>query len=136
MDVNQVAIELTERIKLVAPDAYVHPNPPEALQPPCFIVSYPAQIDYDETYGRGMDKIIGWEIVGVAGGVSLHTTRKTLLAWASGGLGGVKGVLETGTYASFDEIQVTQATFDVFDMAGVQYMSATWLVNIWGTGRA
>jgi hypothetical protein len=135
VDINAVADELAERLKQLGADIYVHPNPPESLTPPAIILSYPKSIDYDETYGRGMDKIVDWEIVAVTGAVSLLTSRKRVMALASGGTSGLKAVLEIPGYESFDEIRVSTASFDVFTMAGVDYISCTWLVDIWGTGK-
>jgi hypothetical protein len=135
VDVNAVADELTARLKQLGSDFYVHPNPPEALTPPAIIVSYPKSVDYDLTYGRGMDKITDWEIVAVTGAVSLETSRRRVMKLASGGSQGLKALLELPGYESFDEIQVTTSSFDVFTMAGVDYISCTWLVDIWGTGR-
>jgi hypothetical protein len=136
MDANAVAEEITARLRQFEPRGYyIHPHPPEALTPPCLIVSYPKGIHYDETYGRGMDKIEDWEIVAAVSGVSLETSRKRILTLASGGLGGVKAVLEAPGYTSLDEIVVHDASFDAYEVAGVSYISCTWLVDIWGTGR-
>jgi hypothetical protein len=136
MDVNAVADELTERLKQLGPEYYIHPNPPDAVTPPAVILSYPKSVDYDETYGRGMDKISDWEIVAVTGAVSLLTSRKRVMKLASGGSGGLKALLELPGYESFDDLRVSTASFDVFTMAGVDYISCTWLVDIWGTGKA
>lgn len=136
MDVNAVADELAARLARLGSDFYIHPQPPEALTPPAIIVSYPKGIDYDQTYGRGMDKITDWEIVAVTGAVSLLTARKRIMKLASGGTAGLKAILEMPGYESFDEIRVSAASFDVFTMAGVDYISCTWLLDIWGTGKA
>jgi hypothetical protein len=47
----------------------------------------------------------------------------------------VKAVLEAPGYTSLDEIVVHDASFDAYEVAGVSYISCTWLVDIWGTGR-
>lgn len=135
MDINAVADEFTARLALLGPDFYIHPNPPESLTPPAIIVSYPKSIDYDETYGRGMDKITDWEIVAVVGQVSLLTARKRIMRLAGGGSASLKAVLEAPGYQSFDDLRVSTASFDVFTMAGVDYISCTWLVDVWGTGK-
>lgn len=138
MDLNAVADELVERLKtgLGPRGYYVSPQPPESITPPTIIVSYPKTVEYDETYGRGMDKITDWEILALTGAVSEFSARKRLLDLAGGGLGGVKALLEAPGQQSYDEIRVSSASFDVVTMAGVDYVSCTWLLDIWGTGRA
>jgi hypothetical protein len=138
VDLNAVADEIVGRLKTAFEPRgfYIHPQPAESLTPPALIVSYPKTVEYDETYGRGMDKVTDWEILAATGAVSEFSARKRLLQLAGGGLAGVKAVLEAPGQQSFDEIRVSSASFDVFTMAGVDYVSCTWLLDIWGTGRA
>lgn len=108
--------------------------PPDAVAPPAAIVSYPEEIVFDETYGRGMDRM-SLPVVVVVGKVSDRATRDTIAAYTSGsGSSSVKAVLEAGTYSAFHTIRVESVEFDVVSIAGTEYLAALFTLDIAGSG--
>lgn len=111
-----------------------HPYPPGSVTPPAGIVSYPERIDFDETYGRGMDRM-SLPLVLVVGKVSDRAARDALGAYCNGsGAKSVKAVLESGTYTAFDSLRVASIEFDVVSIGGVDYMAGLFTLDIAGSG--
>jgi hypothetical protein len=109
--------------------------PPPTVVPPAGIVSYPERISYDQTYSRGMDRIERLPVILVVGKATDRSARNKAAAWAAGsGSGSVKGVLEAHTWTSCHVLVVTECTFDVVTIAGVDYISAMFSLDISGSG--
>ena len=103
------------------------PNPPHA------VVSMPRG-DFDATYGRGMDR---WElpIILILGKVSERAARNAASPFVSGsGDKSFKQVLEAGTYTEFDTLRVQDFEFDVITFGAVDYLTATFTLDIAGRG--
>ena len=110
--------------------------PPGTVTPPAAIVSYPEDITFDETYGRGMDRM-SLPVVLVVGKVSDRTARDRLGAYCNGtGASSVKAVLESGTYSAFHTVRVASIEFDVVSIAGVDYIAALFTLDIAGSGTS
>ncbi|MEZ5411035.1 MAG: hypothetical protein R2761_23595 [Acidimicrobiales bacterium] len=108
--------------------------PPENVQAPAAVVAYPESIEYDVTYGRGVDTLTIPVII-VVGKVSDRASAKQLAAYMDGsGALSVKAVIEGATYTAFDIVQVTSADTDVYTFAGVDYVSAIFNLRISGPG--
>lgn len=118
----------------------VSPFPPDQVNPPFAIVTYPEDINFDATYERGADTMTLPVIVGV-GKVSDRASRDKLAAYCQGtGATSVKAVLEAGVeagaYTAFDSLRVQMAEFDLIKIAAVEYVAATFTLDIIGTGAA
>lgn len=108
--------------------------PPGTVSPPAAVVSYPDTYTYDETYGRGMDRL-KLPVVVVVGKVSDRSARNQLGAYVDGsGAASVKAVLESGTYTAFDSVRVESVEFDVVTIAGTDYMAGLFTLDIAGSG--
>lgn len=108
--------------------------PPGSVTPPAAVVSYPESIKFDETYGRGMDRMT-LPVVLVVGKVSDRTARDRLGAYCDGsGASSIKAVLESGTYAAFDTVRVTGVEFDTVSIAATEYVAALFDLDIAGHG--
>jgi len=108
--------------------------PPGSLTPPGAVVSYPETYVFDETYGRGMDRL-KLPVVVVVGKVSDRAARDQLGAFCDGsGASSVKAVLESGTYTAFHTVRVESIEFDVVTIAAVDYMAALFDLDIAGSG--
>jgi len=133
MNVGVVADQLAARLGTIA-GLRVFAYPPDSLQPPAAVVGYPETISYDETYGRGSDRLT-LPVVVVDGKVSDRATRTRLAAYADGtGAKSVKAVVESGTYTAFDTVRVAAAEFDVVAIAGTDYMACLFDLEIVGSG--
>jgi len=108
--------------------------PPAKLTPPAAVVSYPETYTFDETYGRGSDRMT-LPVVLVVGRVSDRSARDELGAYCNGtGARSVKAVLQSGTYTAFDSLRVVSIDFDVVSIAGVDYLAALFDLDIFGPG--
>jgi hypothetical protein len=100
------------------------------------VVSYPETgIEYDGTYGRGMDRITGLPLHLAFPQPNEKFTRDTLAGWSRGtGSTSIKAALERGRYTSCGDVHVTSCTFDVTTIGGADYMVATFHLDITGAG--
>lgn len=134
MDLGDVMDQVADRLDSIT-GLRVYPYPPDTVAPPAAIVTYPESIDYDATYARGMDRIPDLRVIVLVGRVSDRASRDAISVYADGsGTQSVKAVVEAGTYTAFDSVRVTGAEFDVISMAGVEYLAATFHLDIAGEG--
>jgi hypothetical protein len=116
------------------PSLHVTAYPPEQLTPPAGFVAYPEAVEYDQTYGRGTDKMT-LPVVIVERLTPARSVRKRLADYAAGsGARSVKAVLEGGTYTQFHVIIVQRVDFDPIRIAGVDMLAAVFSCDIQGSG--
>jgi hypothetical protein len=133
MDLTNVMNEVGTRLDTID-GLRVFAYLPGTAVPPFAVVDYPDQFTFDETYGRGMDQMTLPVLVGI-GRPTDRTTRNLLLAYCNGsGAKSIKAVLESGTYTALDTIRVVDIEFHGIRLADVEYMAATFNVNITGSG--
>ena len=134
MNLARVMTEIGRRLEAMD-GIRVFDYPPGSVVPPAGVVSYPDKINYDQTYQRGMDTISGLTVVLVSGKATDRTARDLMGEWTAGeGRNSVKQVLEATGYLSCDEVSVIDADFDVISIAGVEYLAATFSVDVAGMG--
>lgn len=135
MDLAAVMDELAEKLRTIT-GLRVFAFPPDDVTPPAAIVTYPDTYTYDMTYGRGHDRLdLG--VVVVVGAVSDRASRDELARYADGsGTRSIKQAIESGEFTSFDSVRVMDAEFSIFTMAGVEYVAATFSLDVAGTGAA
>lgn len=114
----------------------VYRYPSDSPQVPAAVVTYPAAYMYDETFGRGSDRIT-LPVIVLVGRVSDRASRNRIGAYVDGsGPKSVKQVVEAGTYTAFDSVRVTGVEFDIVSVAAVEHLAATFSLDIAGTGAA
>ena len=134
MNLELVMEELGDRLDTIA-GLRVHKQPPEKITPPGGFVGYPETIDYDQTYGRGSDKIT-LPVVIVEKLTPARAVRKRLTDYVAGtGAKSVKAVLESGTYTQFHVITVQRVEFDAVTIGGVDMLAAVFTCDIQGSGN-
>lgn len=134
MNLNDVADEIATVLDTVT-GLRVSGYPPASVTPPAGIVSYPESMDFDETYGRGMDRIRNWPVLVVVGKATDRTARERIYEYAAGsGASSVKAVLEAHAWASLDTLRVSSVEFDVLTIAAVDYIAAIFHLDIAGQG--
>lgn len=134
MDLGAVMQEIADQVDTIA-DLRVFGYPPDKVSPPAAIVTYPGELTYDGSYGRGMDRIPDLTVVVLVGKVSERTARDRISLYANGsGSASIKAVIEAGTYTEFDTVRVASVSFDVISIAAVEYLAATFTLDIVGTG--
>lgn len=133
MDLASVMQAVADRLDTIT-ELNCFGYPADSVTPPAVIVDYPEEYTFDETYGRGMDRMDLTAIV-VVGKVSDASTRDSIGAYCNGsGTRSFKAVLESGTYTAFDELRVTGIRFGVWTIAGTDYMAAIFDLDIAGRG--
>lgn len=110
------------------------PFPPDQVAPPAAIVTYPGEYTFDETDGRGMDRL-KLPVIVLVGKASDRKSRDQLAAYCNGsGTSSVKAVVEAGTYTAFDSVRVERIEFDLITLAGVEYVAGTFTLDVAGQG--
>lgn len=109
--------------------------PANTVAPPAAIVTYPDVIDFDVSYGRGLDRIPRLPVVLVIGKADEESARDRLGQYIDGsGDSSIKQLLESGTYTAFDTLAVTSAEIDVYTIGGTDYLGAVFYCDITGKG--
>ena len=138
MKIDDVMQQLANRLDTI-PGLRVFAYPPAKITPPAAVVTYPADYSYDATYGRGMDKL-QLPVVALVGKVSDRATRGQITKYVDGaGAASFKAVLEGNAapaYTAFDSVRVARVVFDVVAIGAVEYLSATFTLDIAGQGSA
>ena len=133
MDLSAVMDEIADQLDTIV-GLRVVAYPDGQVNPPCAIVAMPSSLDFDETYGRGSDRLTLPVVVLVSGTVP-RAARDALGAYCDGsGASSVKAVVEAGTYTSFDSVRVTGITFDAYTYGAVTYPAAIFDLDIYGNG--
>lgn len=133
MDLALVMDEVAGRLRIIE-GLRVFEYPPGALTPPAAVVTYPLDVTFDATYGRGMDRMT-LPVVAVVGKATDRTARDALAAYCAGtGERSVKAVLESGAYTAFHTLRVVGIDFDVMTIAATDYLGATFSLDITGQG--
>lgn len=136
MDLNALSLEITGVLDTIA-GLRVTQQPPESLTPPATWLEYPQEVNFDETYGRGMDRIPDWEVFAVVGKVTSRSGRQSVYEYASAtGAKSLKAVLEAHTWAACDVLRVSSVEFGYTTVAGIDYVSAKFHLDIAGQGTA
>lgn len=135
MNLGDVMDEVAGRLRAI-PQLRVHPYPADSVNPPAAVVAWPERYDFDETYGRGSDRMT-LPLLVVVSRVPDRAARDQLSRFCDGaGPASVKAALETGEAMSFDSVRVTRIEFDVVRIAENDYIAATFMLDIFGPGSA
>lgn len=134
MDLGDVMDEIGDQLDTID-GLRVYRYPPDNPAPPAAIVSYPDTYTYDETFGRGMDRISDLPVIVLVGKVSDRASRDAIAAYVAGsGTKSVKAAVDTDSGTAFDYARVASVVFDVISIAGVEYLGATFTIDIAGQG--
>lgn len=133
MKLDDVMDELATRLGRI-PNLRTFAYPPDNAHPPAAIVSYPTTYTYDETYGRGSDRL-ELPVVLVVGKPTDRSSRDALAVYVAGaGPFSVKAALEAGDAATFDRCRVMSVDFDVVSLAGDDVVAAMFALELVGEG--
>jgi hypothetical protein len=109
--------------------------PVGAITAPAAIVPYPSAGTFDESYGRGTDRVTGALVVAVGRPLD-RSTRDRLTQYLDGaGAESIKALVDgDGDYASCDSVTVTGWETDVYAFGDVDYLVAVFALDIYGPG--
>lgn len=133
MDLAAVMDDLGDALATI-PGLRVFPYWADRVQPPAAVVGWPDPLTYDSTMARGADQV-ELPITVLVGKVDARSSRDLLARYADGsGEASVKAVVEAHTPSSYDSVRVTRAEFSVATVSGVEYLAATFYVDLTGSG--
>lgn len=104
---------------------------PDNVSPPVAIVAFPESINYDDTFGRGADRLSVLVHV-LVGKVSDRAANTALDAYLSGGEGGIKAAIEADITldGAARTCRVVEAETNVMVVGAQEYLAATFTVDV------
>lgn len=133
MDLGDVMDEIGDQLDTID-GLRVYRYPPDSVSVPAAIVTYPDDYEYDKTYSRGSDGM-NIPVVVMVGKVSERTARDRIAGYINPtGPSSVKSVVEAHQFTSCDSVRVTDVDIDVFPMNSIEYLAATFNIDVVGTG--
>lgn len=127
---DELAVEL-DTIDGLRVFAYPVDSPPS----PAAVIGYPESLTFDTTMGRGVDMAV-FPIFVLVGRVTDRSSRGLLGAYCDGsGAKSIKAVVEAREpWVAMASVRVASVDFTVATVAGVDYLTAIFTVNVYGTG--
>lgn len=136
MNLATVMDEIAARLATL-PGLRVFAYPPGDVSPPAAIVSYPDRIKFDQTFGRGMDRMTGVPIVVLVGKATDRTARDRIGAYANGaGATSIRALLGAAGWVSCADVAVVECEFDVHTIGAVDFLAAIFTCDITGKGSS
>lgn len=112
----------------------VYRYPPKAVRPPVGIVAFPDDIDYNTSYKRGMDRL-SIPIIIIVGDAYARASAAELIDYMAGsGAESIKAVIDGYAYTEADSVTVMTASTEIVTVAGHEYISAAFDVDVVGSG--
>lgn len=128
-DISAVMDELGGCLAGIA-DLRAFPYYVDKVTPPAAIVGWPDELSFDTGMARGSDEAV-FPVIVVVGRADARSSRDRLAKYAAGsGPESVKAAIEAHTAAAWDSARVTKAEFGIASIAGTQYLSVTFDVDI------
>ena len=134
MILSTVMDELATELDTIA-GLRVFAYPTDTAPAPAAIVGYPESLTFDTTMGRGVDTAV-FPIFVLVGRVTDRSSRNLLGAYCDGtGAKSIKAVLQAGKpWVAMASVRVASIEFTVVTVAGLDYLTAIFTVNVYGTG--
>jgi hypothetical protein len=112
----------------------VFPYVSERVMPPAAVVKWPDSLIYDETMGRGGDRI-EIPVVVLVGQADARTARDRLAQYLDGsGAASVKAAIEAHTPVAYHSARVESAVISIMTVGSVDLLAATFRIDIIGSG--
>lgn len=113
----------------------VYAYPADNIPAPAAVVGYPESLTFDTTMGRGVDSAV-FPIFVLVGRVTDRNSRDLLGAYCDGtGARSIKAVLQAGKpWVAMSSVRVASVEFTVVTVAGLDYLTAVFTVNVYGSG--
>lgn len=134
VNLNDVMDECATVLGQVTPHQ-VLAYPPPTVSPPSGYIAYPEAVEYDLTYGRGVDRIIGLPWVVIVGKANDRAARNAVSGYAAGsGSQSVKAYAEAWNWGSCADLTITKCAFEIITIAEIDYLAAVFLADAAGSG--
>lgn len=137
MNVQEIMGTLASRLHGVG-GLRAYGYPVESVSPPAAVVSWPTSIAFDATGGRGHDDMTLSVVVVVGRPKDNKAVLDRLAGYLDGsGAASVKAALEARPLPSpLENVRVRGVELDVITLAGAEYVTAVFDVQIDGRGTA
>jgi hypothetical protein len=137
MNLAAVAREIDERLaELPTLVAHYLGQGRKSVTVPCSVVPLP-DVNFNQTYGRGMTRIPDWEIALLAGKVDDQNAFDRMGIYADGtGADSVIQALQSTPerpYTACDVVIVKSATFDVITWQGQDFQGVLFTIDVAGS---
>lgn len=138
MDIMAVMTEVDTRLKTITGMRTTAIGADAAVQTPAAVQYLPDRIDFDQTYGRGVDTVTDLAVVVFLGKANLRNAIKAVAPYIAGsGAKSIKAKLDSAItpYTSCSDFQVVWAEVDYgARLAGTTYLAAIFHCNFTGPG--
>lgn len=136
LNLSEVAVEIAERLALIDGLNAFHFQPGSIVPPAAIVLNpNPGDLEYDKTYGRGLDRVT-LPLVVFVGRADVRTSQELARLYLDGsGAKSIKTALEAGSYASLHTIRVTVGGVDGYSIGAVEHLVALLELDIAGNGR-
>lgn len=109
-------------------------HPGLRIAAPALVFGFPDTIEFDQTYGRGMDRVDLPAFL-MLSRLSERAAADALWDYLSGsGDRSIKAALEAGTYTACDDVHVVRAQAQTFTSESTEYVGALFDLTIVGKG--
>jgi hypothetical protein len=117
------------------PGLQVYAWPPGKISTvPSAVVSYPKDLKYQVTYGRGVNSFV-LPVVLALGKPNDRQTREVASKFLSGGgAGAVAALVDAWDWQSCSEVTATEGDTDVVSVGGTEYLAALFMLEVVGQG--
>lgn len=131
MIISDVMEELGDALRTIS-GLQVFAYPGDSPTPPAAVVRFPEDIDYDGTFGNGMERIT--LLIDVITAPVLAASAPSIMSpyVTSSGPASVKAALEG--YSGYSDliVRAESATFDQYLIGDIQYLTAVFTVDVVG----
>lgn len=135
MNISHVMQEVAGVLDAALPKTQVTWFWSDKVAPPQLVIGLPESIDYDTTYGRGVDSVRGLEIIAVVGKVNTPASFNKLSEYSAGsGAASVRQIVETHSGVSYETLSVDSVEFGSVSVGGIDYLTAVFSLTITGKG--
>jgi len=103
-----------------------------SVTPPCVVIPLP-DVNFNQTYARGLTRVPEWEIAVLTGKPDDQTGFDRAGVYADGtGDSSVIAALQSGTYTACDTVTVVRVIFDLITWQGQDFQGALFTVDVAG----
>lgn len=135
MDLFSVATEVGAALATITPRLRTYPYGTVKVEAPAAVFTLPDSIDYHQAYGTGAEKVTDAAVlVMVRDGVRRESFKSLAGYVRPTGGASVKAALEAYAWTTCDTVTVTRVDFDILGMAGADYLTALFHIDIFGNG--
>ena len=135
MIVGDVMDQIGKRLNTM-PQLNVQDYDADSVEVPAALIGLPGDLDFLGTYSNGLHSIM-LEITILVSRADDRISRDEIAPYGDGrdNPQSVLSILETGEYSAFDFCQVQSGRFQVVSIEEIEYLTAIFVVKIFGSGR-